>query len=89
LLQSGDHREKLDFLGLEFRHVLNYLDGDIKNKNDLIQKLSAAIVQFARKQTKWFRRMERRGAVIHWIEGPDADAAFEIVSEAFPTAKPV
>lgn len=89
LLQRGVSREKLVFLGLEFRYVLNYLEGDIRNKNDLIQKLSAAIVQFARKQTKWFRRMERRGATIHWIDGPDIDAAFEIVSQAFPAAKSV
>ncbi len=88
LLQRGIPREKLDFLGLEFRYVLQFLEGNIKNKNDLIQKLSAAIVQFARKQTKWFRRMERRGTVIHWIDGPDVDAAIEIVSNAFPAAKP-
>lgn len=86
LLQRGVPREKLDFLGLEFRYVLNFLEGDIRNKNDLIQKLSAAIVTFSRKQAKWFRRMERRGVAIHWIEGPDTDAAFEIMSRAFPTA---
>ena len=87
LLRNGIPSEKLDFLGLEFRYVLNYVEGDIKNKNDLIQKLSAAIVQFARKQAKWFRRMERKGSVIHWIDGPDANAAFEIVSQAFPRSE--
>ena len=62
---------------------------DIRNRHDLSQKLVAAIVEFSRKQAKWFRRMERRGANIHWIEGPDTDAAIEIMSHAFPTAKPV
>jgi tRNA dimethylallyltransferase len=84
LLSNGIPPEKLDFLGLEFRYVLKYVEGEIKNKNDLIQKLSAAIVQFARKQAKWFRRMERKGSVIHWIDGPDVDAACAIVSQAFP-----
>ncbi len=88
LLRSGVSKEKLDLLGLEFRYVLQFLDGDIKNKNDLIQKLSAAIVQFARKQSKWFRRMERRGTVIHWIDGPDVGGAIDIVSNAFPAATP-
>lgn len=89
LLQRGVPPEKLDFLGLEFRYALQYLEGDIKNKNDLIQKLSAAIVQFSRKQTKWFRRMERRGHTIHWIDRADVDAAHEIISAAFPPAKSV
>lgn len=87
VLASGVPREKLDFLGLEFRYVLNYLEGDIKNKNDLIQKLTSAIIEFTRKQSKWFRRMERRGATIHWIHGPDAHAAIEIISNAFPDRK--
>lgn len=84
LLQRGVSAEKLDFLGLEFRYVLRFLQGEINNRNDLVQKLTAAIVQFARKQAKWFRRMERNGAIIHWLDGPDEEAAIALVSKGFP-----
>jgi len=71
--------ERLESLGLEYRFVAAYLQGRIKNRNDLFQKLNAAIVRFAKRQDTWFRRMERNGTAIHWIARADFDAAMDVV----------
>ena len=33
----------------------------------MVSQLEIAIHQFAKRQMTWFRGMERRGSVIHWI----------------------
>lgn len=60
--------ERLDYYGLEYRYVGSYLRGVI-NRNDLFQKLNSAIHNFAKKQGNWFRKMERHGVAINWIDG--------------------
>lgn len=60
--------ERLDYYGLEYRYVGAYLRGDM-SRNDMFQKLNGAINNFAKRQGNWFRRMERHGVVINWIEG--------------------
>lgn len=71
--------EKFHFLGLEYRYVAQFLQGGINNRNDLTQKLGAAIAQFAKRQDTWFRRMERNGTVIHWVTEADLEEARGIV----------
>ena len=34
----------------------------------MVSRLLSAIRQFAKRQMTWFRRMERRGADIHWLD---------------------
>lgn len=68
LRASGIAWERLDYYGLEYRFVGAYLRGDM-NKNDMFQRLNSAIHDFAKRQGNWFRRMERHGVAIHWIEG--------------------
>ena len=63
------------------RFVTDFLEGAINNLNDLQQKLGSAICAFAKRQDSWFRRMERRGTTIHWIDGADSAAARAIVNE--------
>lgn len=65
---AGVSWETLDYFGLEYRFVAQYLQGQL-NRNDLFQKLNSAIHQFAKRQETWFRRMERQGVVIHWLAG--------------------
>lgn len=60
--------ERLDYYGLEYRFVGAYLRGDL-NRNDMFQRLNSAIHNFAKRQGNWFRKMERHGIVIHWIDG--------------------
>ncbi len=68
LLKTGISFGTLDFYGLEYRFVGQYLQNQI-NKNDMFQKLNSAIHQFAKRQETFFRRMERKGIVIHWVQG--------------------
>lgn len=79
---AGYSWERLELLGLEYRFVAQFLQGAIRSRNDLFQKLNSAIAQFAKRQETWFRRMERRGHVIHWIEGADVEQALRIVSRS-------
>ncbi len=65
---SGIAWERLDYYGLEYRYVGAYLRGDM-NRNDMFQRLNSAIHDFAKRQGNWFRRMERHGVAINWIEG--------------------
>lgn len=80
LVAQGVPRERLIGLGLEYRFVMEYLDETIKNRNDLFQKLASAICAFAKRQETWFRRMERNGLTIHWLDGPDFGQARHVVA---------
>jgi tRNA dimethylallyltransferase len=74
---AGYSWARLELLGLEYRYIAQYLQGEIRNRNDLFQKLNSAIAQFAKRQETWFRRMERRGTVIHWIPKGKWEDAWE------------
>ena len=65
---AGVPWEKLEFYGLEYRYVAQHLQGKL-TRNDLFQKLNSAIHDFAKRQETWFRRMERNGTMIHWLDG--------------------
>lgn len=79
LLEAGIKPARLQQLGLEYRYVTDFLLGAIRNRNDLVQKLSSAINQFAKKQRTWFRKMEREGHRIHWLKAPSPDAAIHLL----------
>lgn len=68
LHREGVPHERLEFYGLEYRFVSQHLRGAL-NRNDMFQKLNSAIHDFAKRQETWFRRMERNGTVIHWLDG--------------------
>jgi tRNA dimethylallyltransferase len=61
-------RDDLLFYGLEYKMVTLYLIGEL-TYNEMIEKLEIAIHQFAKRQMTWFRRMEKSGFFIHWIDG--------------------
>jgi len=65
---AGVSWETLEFYGLEYRFVAWHLQGRL-SRNDLFQQLNSAIHQFAKRQETWFRRMERQGVAIHWLDG--------------------
>lgn len=78
LLKEGVSYERLYQLGLEYRFLAMYLTGKL-NYNDMFQKLNSAIYKFARRQLMWFRKMEKEGVKIEWLEEPDFEAAASIV----------
>jgi tRNA dimethylallyltransferase len=61
--------EDLIYYGLEYKFITLYLTGKMDYK-EMFGKLEVAIHQFAKRQMTWFRRMERNGIKIHWLDGP-------------------
>jgi len=82
LLDSGVSYDKMIFFGLEYKFIAQYLNGEL-NKNDMFQKLNSAIHSFAKRQMTWFRKMEKEGVVINWIDGPDFNKAKELIEMQF------
>lgn len=78
LIKTGLTYEKLNEFGLEYRYISLYLKGEL-NYNDMFQKLNSAIHNFAKRQMTWFRKMEREGVHINWINGPDYSEAEKII----------
>ena len=68
LLDEGVKPERLMRYGLEYRHVTRYLMGEC-TKEELFRDLFTDIRRFAKRQMTWFRRMERNGVAIRWIDG--------------------
>lgn len=67
LLNKGISHERLQFFGLEYKFVSLYIQGQL-SKEELILQLQTAIFQFAKRQMTWFRKMEKEGVEIHWVE---------------------
>lgn len=68
LIANGVDPEKLKFYGLEYKLITQYLQNEL-NYNDMFQKLNTSIHQFAKRQSTWFRKMEKDGFKINWIDG--------------------
>jgi tRNA dimethylallyltransferase len=78
--------ERLESLGLEYKFVSEFLEGKIKTKDELYEKLAAAICQFAKRQETWFRGMEKKGVTIYWLPSVQnkvvrVSAALELVDK--------
>jgi len=67
LLNEGIPADNLIYYGLEYKFVTEYLTGQ-STYDEMFTRLEIAIHQFAKRQMTWFRGMERRGFVIHWID---------------------
>ena len=60
--------EDLIFYGLEYKFTTKHLTGEL-SREEMIRKLEIAIHQFAKRQMTWFRKMEKEGAKIYWMDG--------------------
>ena len=60
--------EDLMFYGLEYKYITQHLIGELE-REEMIRKLEIAIHQFAKRQMTWFRKMEREGSKIYWMDG--------------------
>jgi tRNA dimethylallyltransferase len=45
----------------------------------MIQALNTRIHQYAKRQETWFKRMERNGVRIHWIDEADDSKALALI----------
>lgn len=67
LLDEGIPPERLIRYGLEYKFVTLYLIGEL-HYGDMVSLLNTAIHQFSKRQMTWFRRMERMGFYIRWVD---------------------
>jgi len=68
LLQQGVSPERLMAFGLEYKWLTLFCTGQISH-DYMFSMLNTAIHQFAKRQMTWYRRMEKKGFVIHWFNG--------------------
>ena len=67
LIDSGISPDKLIFYGLEYKFITQYLMGELTYEI-MVERLNVAIHQFAKRQMTYFRKMERDGLKINWLD---------------------
>lgn len=80
LMDMGISLERLLAFGLEYKFAGQYLSG-ILNYNDMFQKLNTSIHSFAKRQMTWFRKMEKEGVEIHWVDKGNYEQSELIVKQ--------
>ena len=68
LIDSGISPERLKFYGLEYKYMTQFILHEI-SFDEMFNLLNIAIHQFSKRQMTWFRRMEKNGIKINWIDG--------------------
>lgn len=68
LLNSSIDKDTLIYYGLEYKFITQHIIGEL-SYNEMFTQLNTSIHQFAKRQMTWFRRMEKNGFNIHWIDG--------------------
>jgi len=67
LNDEGVSWQKLISFGLEYKFISYYLL-DKLSYEEMIEKLSNASYRFAKRQKTWFKRWEKQGRKIHWLQ---------------------
>lgn len=79
LLDGGVSPERLISFGLEYRYVTEYLN-NMYTYDGMKEKLFTEIRRFAKRQTTYFRGMEKRGIEVRYIENADFDSSIKIIN---------
>lgn len=87
LTSNGISFEQLIFYGLEYKYVVAYLKDEM-NYVTFKERLITAICQYAKRQMTFFRKMEKDGIEIQWLDasqGPDdlKDSALKLIHAQF------
>lgn len=83
LIKNGTSHEDLQWLGLEYKWLSNFLLGQI-DYDRLMNGLTVAIQQFAKRQMTYFRKMEKDGIAIDWIpDNFDSNKKIQYILEKF------
>ncbi len=67
LLKIGIPHEKLQYFGLEYKFVSQFLQNNI-TKSELFNQLNTAIHQYAKRQMTWMRRIKRNQPNVHFLD---------------------
>ena len=70
LLKEGLLPEQLIYYGLEYRWITLYLLKEL-TYDEMVDRLNISIRQFAKRQMTWFRRMEKKGYELVWLDGTE------------------
>jgi len=68
LIAKGLKPKDLTYYGLEYKYLTRYIMGEL-TYDEMFDGLNTAIHQFAKRQMTWFRKMEREGFEIRWLDG--------------------
>ena len=68
LIKSGLTPDDLLYYGLEYKYLTLHITGKL-SYDEMFRQLNTAIHQFAKRQMTWFRRMEKKGLEITWLDG--------------------
>ncbi|MCF8262271.1 MAG: tRNA (adenosine(37)-N6)-dimethylallyltransferase MiaA [Melioribacteraceae bacterium] len=82
LINRGVSFERMKLFGLEYKFIALHLKGEL-NYNDMFQKLNSAIHAFAKRQMTWFRKMEREGVEINWIDGSSFEQSVDLIEKKY------
>lgn len=81
LLNTGITHGRILAFGLEYKFIALHLNGEL-TFDEMFQKLNTAIHQFAKRQMTWFRKMEREGVKINWLNGTDFEDACRLIDHS-------
>ena len=81
LMDNGLKPEDLTYYGLEYKYLTLFITGKL-TYDEMFEGLNTAIHQFAKRQMTWFRKMERDGFEIKWLDGymPTDEKTDKIIS---------
>ncbi|NCN22070.1 tRNA (adenosine(37)-N6)-dimethylallyltransferase MiaA [Candidatus Falkowbacteria bacterium] len=66
LKEAGLSNERLESFGLEYRYINRHLNGEL-SYNYMLKELEIASYRFAKRQKTWFKRFEKQGGIIYWL----------------------
>ena len=78
LINEGLDIKRLNYFGLEYRFIGQYLLNEI-SYDDMASNLNVAINRFSKRQMTFFRRMEKWGMKIHWLNPKSLDDAVQLI----------
>jgi tRNA dimethylallyltransferase len=85
LVSQGISFQRLELLGLEYKFVALYLQNKL-TFDEMKELLLTAIFQYAKRQATWFRRMEREGVKIHWVNITQLQSLIPALRSVFATS---
>jgi tRNA dimethylallyltransferase len=89
LLDRGTPPERLRRLGLEYRFAADHLLGCLPDYAEFTERLFLAVCNFAKRQETWFRRMEKKGVSIHWLNPGNEAEAGELIKSWLAKENPL
>lgn len=76
LIRKGTSHDDLQYYGLEYKYTSLYLLGNL-DRQSLFERLETEIHRYAKRQMTFFRKMEKDGVKINWLNSERLDDRIE------------